>query len=134
VNRRAGVAAAILVSAIFFVIRFGIRVLSTEATPPTSTVVGHSRSTPLEPPSPSFLKSEANAKLMVLASEAREAKDTHSAIFAYAAQEALRKEDCGGATNAMARASAAMAKESRAQGALEGARRSLSAYCATVTD
>ena len=128
-NRRAAIAAVVTVSAILFVIRVGIVYLKKEAGPPPSSVVDRSRSSPVTPPSPSTVKSEAKGKLRMLATEAREANAIRTATAAYDADGALDKDDCAGAQAAMARAADGLAADSPAHGALDTASRSVNAYC-----
>jgi hypothetical protein len=132
---RFALGAVITVTALFFVIRLAIALLSREVVPGASTEVGDpSRSGPTVPPSRDETKRDAQAKLMTLASEAREAKDTKAASAAYAAHDALRKDDCAATKSSLARAGESIAKEHPAHGALESAQRSVDAYCTMITD
>jgi hypothetical protein len=132
VNRRAAISAAVIVGVIFFLIRFGIRLLAEEAAPPPSPVVDRSRSSPVLPLSREQAKRDARAKLMMLASEARAAHETNAATAAYDAEQAIGREDCAAAKVALRRAEETIAKDSLTRGALESANRSLDAYCATA--
>jgi hypothetical protein len=132
---RAAIAAVVTVTLIFFAIRLGVVFLSKEVVPEASTEVGNaSRGGPTTPPTREETKRDAQARLMALGSEAREAKDQKAAFAAFAAEEAVRREDCAGAKASLARAAETIPKDHRANGALESAERALAAYCAMVTD
>lgn len=133
-NRRGAIAAVVVVTLAFFLIRVGVRLLAKEAAPPPSPVVDRSRSSPIAPPSPERTKAEAHAKLLTLASEARVARELKTATLAYDADRALEKNDCAGTQSALTRAGEALSPESSVKGAVESAMRSVNAYCATVTD
>jgi hypothetical protein len=132
---RFALGAVATVTALFFLIRLAIALLSKEVVPGASTEVGDpTRSGPSVPPSRADTKRDALAKLMTLATEAREAKDTKAATASYAAHEALRADDCGKAKTTLARAGESIPKDHRAFGAFDSAQRSVDAYCVMISD
>jgi hypothetical protein len=128
VNRRAAIGAVVTLSVIAFVIRVAILFLKKEARPPPSSVVDRSHSSPVV--ALPQTREEASARLRVLASEARAAKETEAATAAYDAERALAKDDCAGAKAALELAGERIAKDSATRGAHESAARSVEGYCA----
>jgi hypothetical protein len=114
VNRRAAIASVVVVTIVFVGVRHGVRLLA-------------------RPTSSAELKDEARQQLRFLATEARETRETKATIAAFAAEDAIGKERCDTAKGELARADEAVAKDSRARGAFESARRAVDAYCATLT-
>jgi hypothetical protein len=136
VNGRAAISAVVVVSAIFFAIRLGIVLLAKEAVPPPSpVVVNRSPSSPAyQPVSPEQAKRDAQAKLMMLASEARAAHETQTATAAYEAERAVERGECPVAESVLGRVADGIAPESSLKGAAESAARAVDAYCAMVKD
>jgi hypothetical protein len=130
VNRRAAIAAVVTVSLLFFLIRVAIIFLSKEKVPDVSTAPGDpARGGPTALPPKSETKPEVQAHIRGFASEAREAKDMKAATAAFAAEDALRRDDCAGAKADLTRAGETIPKDHRAWGAFESAQRSVDAYC-----
>lgn len=129
-NRRAAIAAVVTVSLIFFLIRVAVIFLSKETVPHASTAAGDpARGGPSALPPREETKPEVQAHIRAFASEAREAKDMKAATAAFAAEDALRRDDCAATKTNLARAGETIPKDHRAWGALESAQRSVGAYC-----
>ena len=131
-GRRGAIAAVITVTAIFFAIRLGVRLLAREASSHPPPEIGDpARGGPSALPSPADTKRDAQAKIMTLATEAREADVPKAAVAAYAANDALRADDCARAKEHLGRSGELIPKDHRAHGAYESARQSVDAYCAS---
>ena len=98
-------------------------------------VVTRSSSSPaLRPPTSDDYKRAARSTLIILAVEAREQKHTNAAREAYAADQAIGRDDCAAAQTSLARVADEVTPDDRAYGALESARRSVDSFCAMVRD